>query len=487
LPSFILEVHEGLPSLTTVRGEEKLRRYQNPAAFLMFCLFAQGFEETEAAELFTQWRGGGAEENLGRMKIFKRDNWFLIEELRRSGQEFSAGETSRMLGEIEPEAWSYLFLRRHDAPSYVTWVVTDKCGTRCIYCYIGQDIPGAYASKGQEPPSRDLILRRVREMHDLGCLELLLTGGDPFCRNDVLDIVEELIPLRWPTVRAITKCPLSPPQHERLRGIGRLGYSLDSLDDDIVEQLTGASGLATKILKSIADANERGIPVGVSVTATKLNAGGVVRLVEEVVRLGAVEVVVSPVVPFEPAERYARLGLSDEDNAHLCREVTEFGREVISSGVTVAYDYHTTEEQRRFVQSCFGQREEGGRTALSCSSGNTRMFIGYGGAGILCDRAPRAAAWGDVAEQSIREMWDANPLEAFFAGALKRDNCAEECAGCKYFGGCTYRTTCVADTIAHRGVHFGPPENCPCSFREFLEGQEAAHPPKGRALPTDVP
>ncbi len=63
--------------------------------------------------------------------------------------------------------------------------VTYRCNLRCVHCYLGEYRSG-------QPGQKELSLSEIRllldQVADLGTLEILLTGGEPFVRPDFLDI-----------------------------------------------------------------------------------------------------------------------------------------------------------------------------------------------------------------------------------------------------------------------------------------------------------
>lgn len=63
-----------------------------------------------------------------------------------------------------------------------TLEVTPYCNLRCVHCYVTHAIP-----EGQLL-TREEWFRIIDEIADEGCFYLLLTGGEPFLRDDFLDI-----------------------------------------------------------------------------------------------------------------------------------------------------------------------------------------------------------------------------------------------------------------------------------------------------------
>lgn len=63
--------------------------------------------------------------------------------------------------------------------------VTSRCNLRCVHCYINKAVTDLDAL-GAELSSRDMR-NIIDQIVDEGCLWLLMTGGEPFVREDFLD------------------------------------------------------------------------------------------------------------------------------------------------------------------------------------------------------------------------------------------------------------------------------------------------------------
>ena len=70
-------------------------------------------------------------------------------------------------------------------PLYGQWELTCRCNLRCVMCYT--DCFNTPDRLRQELSFHEII-RIMDEIHEAGCLELTLTGGEPLARKDFLDI-----------------------------------------------------------------------------------------------------------------------------------------------------------------------------------------------------------------------------------------------------------------------------------------------------------
>lgn len=70
-----------------------------------------------------------------------------------------------------------------------TMEITHRCNLRCQHCYLGSQ-----TALAKQPPAAEMdtatIFKILDEITAAGCLNLLLTGGDPLMRKDFIDIYQ---------------------------------------------------------------------------------------------------------------------------------------------------------------------------------------------------------------------------------------------------------------------------------------------------------
>src|SRR5262245_51331892 len=148
----------------------------------------------------------------------------------------------------------------------------------------------------------------VREMARIGAADLYLTGGEPFLRQDLPELVEEASAVRV-RAHAVTKLKISRQFAGRLAraGINSITVSLDDGRPAQAAALAGAPGYLHDARQSIAHLLDAGIPTDVNAVITSVNAGAMESLAGEVAGLGIKKLKVSPFnAPFPrrlPAEK----------------------------------------------------------------------------------------------------------------------------------------------------------------------------------------
>jgi GTP 3',8-cyclase len=135
--------------------------------------------------------------------------------------------------------------------------VTDRCNIRCFYCMPAE---GVVFRPRDELLTFEEIARMVRALAPLGINKLRLTGGEPLVRADLPTLVRMLVTI--PGIRDValtTNGMLLDEQAGALKaaGLQRLNVSLDTLSEEVFEQITRRQGL-DRVLAGIAAAQAAG-------------------------------------------------------------------------------------------------------------------------------------------------------------------------------------------------------------------------------------
>lgn len=152
---------------------------------------------------------------------------------------------------------------------YLRISVTDKCNFKCIYCFTHKNwkwLPHEEILRFEE------IEKIVRVAAKLGVKRIRLTGGEPLLRKNIEFLVKKLSQI--PGIEDLsltTNGFFLESLGEKLKeaGLKRINISLDTLNREKFEKLTGVSAFE-KVLKSIDIALELGFnPVKINTVVIK--------------------------------------------------------------------------------------------------------------------------------------------------------------------------------------------------------------------------
>jgi radical SAM protein len=156
--------------------------------------------------------------------------------------------------------------RFDEAPLNVYWETTIACSLACQHCR-AQAVP--------EPDPDELTTeegyRLIDQIHKLGSL-LILTGGDPLERKDLVDLVAYARSKHVPV--AVTPSTTPSLKRETVArfkelGITALGISLDGPTPAIHDAFRGVAGTFVHSQQALEWAREYGIPVQINSTVTQ--------------------------------------------------------------------------------------------------------------------------------------------------------------------------------------------------------------------------
>ena len=122
--------------------------------------------------------------------------------------------------------------------NYLRLAVTDRCNLRCNYCMPAEGIN--FAKKEHLLTTNEL--KEVAEiLVGMGIDKIRLTGGEPFVRKDVMELLRHLATLKDLTdISITTNATLIGPHIEELKSLGvrDINVSLDAIDKATFKKIT---------------------------------------------------------------------------------------------------------------------------------------------------------------------------------------------------------------------------------------------------------
>lgn len=389
--------------------------------------------------------------------VFDRYRQFLVE----------APPGARREGVPEPEELlfptDYDFTRiREAAPVAMLWVVTECCSKRCRYCYKDATFIG-------DGPATDLALgfERMRQLlaeaADIGVGSLVLSGGEPFLRPDLIDLISVAVELGIEVI-PITKARLVGETMERLAatGLERLHVSLDSHRPEMVDFLTGVDGAFDDITATLGAAAEHGVRAVLRPVLTSFNVRHLVELVELADGLGVREYIID--IYGESCGRHEDVFyISDEDYRWLRDARDELAERYPDAGLELKF-----EKPEIFDKVGVGR---------GCVEGAKGLTFLPDGRVTKCEhwRFGDELTYGDLRTQSILEVWESEALQRI-NGAPQASFAGTPCYRCKRFEACSeHRGRCALSALLEHGTYRAPDVYCPIGAFERRSQEDRRH------------
>lgn len=153
--------------------------------------------------------------------------------------------------------------------------VTSDCNCDCLTCYHKDDLDGFY-------PKIDDLKKRIDKLKKLGILLIEITGGEPFLRDDlseILDYIRKQDLLYYVVTNGEFLCSFNNSLINSLRNGNGLAISLDGFGNNH-DKMRRRPGLFKKIVKGLKICSLNKIPVTLVSTLNKGNIGSVSKMLK---------------------------------------------------------------------------------------------------------------------------------------------------------------------------------------------------------------
>ncbi|MCX6565061.1 MAG: radical SAM protein [Candidatus Aminicenantes bacterium] len=322
-------------------------------------------------------------------------------------------------------------------PLYCVWEITSQCNMRCLHC--ASNLGESDRPRGEELSSSE-CLRVCRELAELGCGKLVLSGGEAVLRPDWEDIAREAIRLGMFVSLITNGFLIDKALARRMReaGLCRVAISLDGLEPTHNRMRRNPRSFE-RAMDAIAFLREEGLPVNAVTHANRDNLAELPALEKLLAEAGIDVWRIQFGVPLGRMRKYPELVLRPEDLPALADFLVAAKKRslvTISVGDNIGYFSHHEPELR-------AARESGKLPFWSgCYAGCLSVGIESNGnvKGCLSLQSDEFVE-GNVKRNPLREIWERPGAFAYTRG-FEVKSLAGACEGCEYGevcrGGCTF-------------------------------------------------
>ena len=320
------------------------------------------------------------------------------------------------------------------APFLVLWELTRACALACKHCRAR----AISCRNPDELKERDLLLV-FEQLEELGSPLLILTGGDPFERPDLLDIVKEARSRNFRV--AVTPSATARVTQKAIfelagAGIERLAISVDGADASSHDLFRGVSGSYEQTLRIIEWAREANIPIQINTSISKSNIASFDAIKDNLEKWKIALWSVFFLVP---------IGRASEEMQISALESECILRKMVRLALHSEFDIKSTAAphfRRVLIQTLFNakQTDQDGlegispqmrlgalRSYQSVNDGKGILFISHTGDVYPSGFLPVSA--GNLKETALAEIYRHSPL---FQNLRKPDLLQGKCGRCRY-------------------------------------------------------
>jgi len=323
------------------------------------------------------------------------------------------------------------------------------CNLRCRHCWINPPYSATRSLKEDEL-EMSAIIAALDECRQLGMGSIKITGGEPFAREDIFELLEYLkkggiridmetnaVLIREPEARAL-----------KAADVRQVAVSLDGPEARVHESLRGVSGSFDDALKGVGALIKEKINVQIIACLWKGNRDRIKETVLLAASLGASSVKINPV------HAIARAGSMERSD------------ETLSVGETIDFYRRLTgelKEEKRVkvifdIPPAFRPMKEACRDRIgTCGIFNILGLLGDGrisicGIGSVAD----ALVLGRIGEDKIKDVWHNNSV----LKDIRRDVPSRLEGIC---GRCIFKSYCLGKCRAH-AYYLGGSIRAPLDF-----------------------
>jgi radical SAM protein with 4Fe4S-binding SPASM domain len=353
---------------------------------------------------------------------------------------------------LAPEA------RDHDRayrPIYAVWEITLQCDLACRHC-------GSRAGRTRpDELTTAECLDMVRQMKELGVLEVTVIGGEAYLRDDWIDIVAAIRSAGMSCSMTTGGRGLTP---ERAAAAARAGLQSVSVSIDGREathdRLRGVAGAHRSAVEAAASVRRAGMRVTVNTQINKLSMAELPDVLDTVVAVGARAWQIQLTAAMGRAADAPDVLLQPEDLLELFPQLAALKARCDDAGV-VLWPGNNIGYFGPYEALLRGAQTRGHMS--SCGAGCSTLGIEANGAIKGCPSL-QTLPWtgGNIRDASLRDIWERSaPLR------YMRDRTVEDLWG--YCRDCYYADACRAGCTWTGFSLFGKPGNNPLCHHRALE------------------
>jgi radical SAM protein len=334
------------------------------------------------------------------------------------------------------------------SPMVVFYEVTQACDLVCRHCR-------ACAQPRRHPDELDGELSKQLISQLAGFPKrpmLVITGGDPMKRDDLVDLVEHGVAAGLHVALTPSATPLVTRDAIRrlaAAGLSRLALSLDGADAAMHDRFRGVEGSFERTLEIMDYAREAGLPLQVNTTVTRWNVSQIDAVAALMADLGIVLWSVFFVVPVGRATLDDRIA-PEEYEVVFERLLNHSKRQSYQIKTTEAPHYRHLLLEHNKNQSADQRGQRGAdrsRFLLGTNDGKGVLFVSH--AGLIHPSGFLPIVCGIYPWNSVVDVYQRSPI---FRALRDADRLRDKCGVCEYrniCGGSRSRSyACTGDPLA---------------------------------------
>jgi radical SAM protein with 4Fe4S-binding SPASM domain len=310
---------------------------------------------------------------------------------------------------------------------FIQWHLTERCNLKCSHCYQTGERGFELSSREIKETIREIgdTLETWKELYEVNFLPSVnITGGEPFLRKDLFEILLEFKHLGFDTYLLTNGTLVDDVMAGRLYSADVKGVQVSIEGPEPVhEAIRGKHSFAAS-LRGVRHLLDAGLKVTLNVTVSSLNADHLMDMVDLSSNCGVHRLGFSRLVPWGRGKFLFDEMLKPRTLKGLYEKV--FSAD-LHNGLEIVTGDPVASQFRNKTQNT-----DSGDTALGgCAAGVSGLTIMPDGTVVPCRRLP--VSLGNVKKDSLREIWS---MSEVLNDLRDRSKYKGKCGSCKKWANC---------------------------------------------------
>ncbi|MBM3705060.1 MAG: radical SAM protein [Actinobacteria bacterium] len=327
-------------------------------------------------------------------------------------------------------------------PNHPVFEITGRCNLSCIHCHTSGGSKNTYELSTLE------VRKLIDGLQKIPCFRILVfTGGEPFVREDFLEILEYSKYRGFINIIATNGTLITEGVAKAIKkaGVAGVAISLDSTVPDIHNRIRQNKNAYSLAMAGIEAVKKTGILLQINTTAMEYNFDNLADLVKLSDNLGSGIMLMYQLVPVGRGCAIKEASLDLGTNEKLLKYLAEVQKSVSVIVETVAgpqyWPFLMEKESKnntkyiKFAEKIFH----------GCTAGRGLVYIKPDGDVWPCPFVELKA--GNIRERSIDLIWNDSEI---FIDLRNRQKLKGKCGSCKYnvmCGGCRGRALALSGDL----------------------------------------
>ncbi|OGX15741.1 MAG: hypothetical protein A2166_03180 [Omnitrophica WOR_2 bacterium RBG_13_41_10] len=173
--------------------------------------------------------------------------------------------------------------KRKIFPINAMFEITYKCNLKCRHCYVVPTAINEHRESRIEHRNElnaKEIFYILDQLTEAGCLNLGFTGGEPFLRKDIFDILRYAKNKGFNIIVLTNGTLITPEKADRLKelGLNKIDISFHTTNKETFDWFTKTPGTYRRALRAVKLLRDRGIEVYLKATAMTINKDDILKI-----------------------------------------------------------------------------------------------------------------------------------------------------------------------------------------------------------------